>query len=53
MEVVLAVIAYGAIMAAIVLYARSGLDECSQDCDQGRNCDCKNGDYRDDEWTFK
>ena len=47
MEVVLAVIAYSAIIAEVVLYARGRLGSCDQDCDQGRKCVC------DDEWSVK
>ena len=43
-----AIVAYTAIVAVIVIIARSGLDnDCTQDCDQGRDCKC------DDEWNFK
>ena len=47
MEYVLAIIAYCAMVAAIVIFNRSKFDKCDQDCDH------KNGDYRDDEWNFK
>jgi hypothetical protein len=47
MEYVLAIIAYSAVIAAIVIFCRGIADP--QGCDR----DCKNGDYRDDEWTFK
>lgn len=48
LNVLAAVIAYAAIIAVVVIIARDGLDnDCTQDCDQGRDCDC------DDEWTFK
>lgn len=47
-NVLAAVVAYAAIVAAIVIIARGNLgNDCSQDCNQGRCCDC------DDEWNFK
>lgn len=46
-ELIFAIIAYGSVIAAIVIFAR-GATSCGQDCDQGRECNCT-----DDEWNFK
>lgn len=40
MEYLLAAIAYGAVVAAIVIFCRGSKSGCGQDCNQGRNCDC-------------
>lgn len=34
------VIAYAAIIAVIVIVMRNTRNNCNQDCQQGRDCDC-------------
>ena len=47
-NVLLALIAYTAIITAVVIFVRGSYnDKCDQDCNQGRDCHC------DDEWNFK
>ena len=49
MEIVLALIAYSAIIAVIVIFCQGVRSNCNQDCRQGRDCDCTN---EDDMWKF-
>lgn len=39
-EAMLAIVAYGSVVAAIVLFMRNRRSDCNQECDQGRKCDC-------------
>lgn len=43
MEILLAVVAYGAIVVSVVLFCKNIHDNCNQDCRQGRDCDCDDG----------
>lgn len=42
-ECALAVIAYGALITAVVLFIKGAQLEgkCNRDCNQGRKCDCE------------
>lgn len=44
-EAMLAIVAYGSVVVAIVLFMRSGYSDCNQDCIQGRRCDCDDSDF--------
>lgn len=43
MEILLAIIAYAAVIASIVIFCRGVNGDCNQDCNQGRKCDCDDG----------
>lgn len=40
LENILAAIAYGAIILAIVIFLKGSGSDCTQECNQGRSCDC-------------
>lgn len=45
-NVLLALIAYAAIITAVVIFVRGPFDnKCNQECNQGRDCDCDDNLY--------
>lgn len=40
-EYILAGLAYGAIIVAVILFLKGSDSNCTQECNQGRTCDCK------------